>query len=108
MDESCAKICLITEMISISKGVLNNLLIEVLKYCPIDCLKNLYLNLNELPIYKAAKPEQEPEQPKPKPKPVVLAPVPKIVKEPEPKEEDYKEPHLKLGFLIYRFGKQPS
>ena len=73
-------------MPSINKGLFDDLLIEVLKYCRIYWLKNVDLNRNELPIYKSPEPEPEPEQPKPKPKPVVLAPVSKIVKEPDPNE----------------------
>ena len=86
MDEYFTMLCLLTKMPIINKGIFNYLLVEVLKYCRMNCLKNLDLNINELPIYISpepeTEPEPEPEKPKPKPKPVVLVPVPKIVKEP--------------------------
>ena len=67
-------------MPSINKGIFNDLLIEVFKYCSIDFIKNLDLNINEVPIYKAPEPD-EPEQPKPIHKKVVLSPPPARVPE---------------------------
>ena len=60
IDDSSATLFLITKMPSINKDIFYVLLIEVLKYCRIDLLKNLDLDINELPIYKSPNPNQKP------------------------------------------------